>query len=624
MLGRKREDQKDGPGGKKRKKWQEESDDEEESEAKNVTVEEMEEWKAKMEEEEKQEERERQKREREAREEAERKERERLRRLEEEERERRELEEQMEEEERQRQEARREAAERAAEEAKRLWDKPPAEAAPVPVVVPALIPSAALPPVPAPVPVAVPAPAPKTLSALMQAQAAGANIAASLLAAQPAMAPGIPGMAMAGGEEAAAGDITAHVQVPAGRVKDLLGVQGRNIKALKSQTGVVKVGVLDRNDPANVEIVGAPAAVEKCKGLVNCIVEGDLAAIGNITEILDIEPRLISRLIGPRGQNISNMKDQSGAYLAVKEPTPGMGNKVVIVGFPECVVRAKELVVSFLSHEAAAAGPGPGPGFGMGMPPQPPLPHQHAAPVPVNAVRPMHGQVPPMPAPGWTGQGMGTGKGMPGGKAPDAGTWTPGKGACDGGWHDPSLGSAWQGEGHQWGVAQGDWGPPQPCRGQFGKGPCSPAVTGHGHGDESWPQESWDYGNSAASGAVYQQGPHQAADYAGVTHTGRQDHGSGGNGFDVRSQGKGGSMDAWSHAAASQEQWHGYGNDQQGGWGHWSPQAEWDERWGPCDGSNGSGQKGAAPMHHAARHQASAYGGDVGDYGHHPEWGSHM
>ncbi|CAE7661193.1 unnamed protein product, partial [Symbiodinium necroappetens] len=234
----------------------------------------------------KQEERERQKREREAREEAERKERERLRRLEEEERERRELEEQMEEEERQRQEARREAAERAAEEAKRLWDKPPAEAAPVPVVVPALIPSVALPPVPAPVPVAVPAPAPKTLSALMQAQAAGANIAASLLAAQPAMAPGIPGMAMAGGEEAAAGDITAHVQVPAGRVKDLLGVQGRNIKALKSQTGVVKVGVLDRNDPANVEIVGAPAAVEKCKGLVNCIVEGDLAAIGNITEIL--------------------------------------------------------------------------------------------------------------------------------------------------------------------------------------------------------------------------------------------------------------------------------------------------------------------------------------------------
>lgn len=619
MLGRKREDQKDGPGGKKRKKWQEESDDEEESEAKNVTVEEMEEWKAKMEEEEKQEERERQKREREARAEAERKERERLRRLEEEERERRELEEQMEEEERERQEARREAAERAAEEAKRLWDKPPAEAAPGPVVVPALIASAALPPVPAPAPVAVPAP--KTLSALMQAQAAGANIAASLLAAQPAMAPGIPGMAMAGGEEAAAGDITAHVQVPAGRVKDLLGVQGRNIKALKSQTGVVKVGVLDRNDPANVEIVGAPAAVEKCKALVNCIVEGDLAAIGNITEILDIEPRLISRLIGPRGQNISNMKDQSGAYLGVKEPTPGMGNKVVIVGFPECVARAKELVVSFLSHEAAAAGPGAGPAFGMGMPvpahpvPQPPLPPQPHA-VPVNAVRPMQGQVPPMPAPGWTGHGMGPGKGMPGGKAPDTGTWTPGKGACDGGWHDPS---AWQGEGHQWGVAKGDWGPPQPCRGQFGKGPCSPAVTGHGHGDESWPQESWDYGNSAASGAVYQQGPHQAADYAGAIHTGRHQHGSAGNGFDVRSQGKGGSMEAWSRAAASQEQWHGYGNDQQGGWGHWSPQAEWDERWGGCDGSNGSGQKGAAPMHHA-----SAYGGDAGDYGHHPEWGSHM
>ena len=33
-------------------------------------------------------------------------------------------------------------------------------------------------------------------------------------------------------------------------------VDGRNIKALKSQTGVAKVGVLDRNDPANVEIAG--------------------------------------------------------------------------------------------------------------------------------------------------------------------------------------------------------------------------------------------------------------------------------------------------------------------------------------------------------------------------------
>ena len=40
------------------------------------------------------------------------------------------------------------------------------------------------------------------------------------------------------------------------KVKDLLGVQGRNIKAIKSQTGVLKVGVLDRNDPANVEIAG--------------------------------------------------------------------------------------------------------------------------------------------------------------------------------------------------------------------------------------------------------------------------------------------------------------------------------------------------------------------------------
>ncbi|CAK9102800.1 Tudor and KH domain-containing protein, partial [Durusdinium trenchii] len=178
---------------------------------------------------------------------AERQERERQKCMEEEERERRELEEQLEREERERQNARREAAEKAAQEMKRAWDQPPAEASPSPVRVPRVVA-----PVP-PVPVVVTPPAP-VMTPLMQAQAAGANIAAALMASHPAP----------GGEES---DVTIHVQVPAQRVKDLLGVQGRNIKAIKSQTGVLKVGVLDRNDPANVEIVGTAKAVEHCRSL---------------------------------------------------------------------------------------------------------------------------------------------------------------------------------------------------------------------------------------------------------------------------------------------------------------------------------------------------------------------
>ena len=44
----------------------------------------------------------------------------------------------------------------------------------------------------------------------------------------------------------------------------------RNIKALKSQTGVVKVGVLDRNDPANVEIARTLYALDGVVGYCTC------------------------------------------------------------------------------------------------------------------------------------------------------------------------------------------------------------------------------------------------------------------------------------------------------------------------------------------------------------------
>jgi len=463
MLGRKREDLVSKGGAKKRKKWQEESDEDDEPAEASVTAEEMEEWKAKMAEEEKQEERERQKREREQREEAERQERERQKRMEEEERERKELEEQLEEEERERQNARRERAEKVAQEVKRLWDQPPVESSPSPartVPVPRIVP---------PVPVApVVVPPAAVMTPLMQAQAAGANIAASLMASHP-----VPG-----GED---GDVTIHVQVPASRVKDLLGVQGRNIKAIKSQTGVLKVGVLDRNDPANVEIVGSATAVEQCRFLVKSVVEGDLTAIGNISETMDIDARLISRLIGPKGQNISNMKDQSGAYLAVKEVSPGV-NKVVITGFPDCVARGRELVVSFMNQDHSLPVPG--------VPGHMPVP-QAFPPMP-NGMRPCFGQADD----GMQGR-------MPVQGMPQNSTWGPGpgKGFSKGpnqppGWSNEWEGQSWQGDWQAptwpeqaWGKGKPTWNPSMPNHGDFGKGgaPCAPGF--------EQPEQRWDWGH---------------------------------------------------------------------------------------------------------------------------------
>eukprot|EP00435_Cladocopium_sp_Y103_P056091 s643_g18.t2 len=480
MLGRKREDLASKGGAKKRKKWQEESDEDDEPEEATVTAEEMEEWKAKMAEEEKQEERERQRREREQREEAERQERQRQKRIEEEERERKELEEQLEEEERERQNARRERAEKVAQEVKRLWDQPPVETSPSPVrtVPPRVV------PVPVP-PVAVATPPVPAMTPLMQAQAAGANIAASLMASHPvrnsldleflciAVIISVSiSLQASGGRPGEEGDVTIHVQVPASRVKDLLGVQGRNIKAIKSQTGVMKVGVLDRNDPANVEIVGSPAAVEQCRALVQSVVDGDLTAIGNISETMDIDSRLISRLIGPKGQNISNMKDQSGAYLAVKEVSPGV-NKVVITGFPDCVARGRELVVNFMNQDHSLMPTGHMPG--QGLPPQMPngmrpcgFGHQGEDGMP--ARMPVQG----MPQNAW---GPGPGKGFAKGPNQSPGWSNEWEGSWQGHW--PAA--AWPDQ--AWGKGKNNWNPSMGgAPGDFGKG-------------GAFQPETWDWGN---------------------------------------------------------------------------------------------------------------------------------
>eukprot|EP00913_Durusdinium_trenchii_P019274 g18116.t1 len=271
--------------------------------------------------------------------EAERQERERQKRMEEEERERRELEEQLEREERERQNARREAAEKAAQEMKRAWDQPPAEASPSPVRVPRVVA-----PVP-PVPVVVTPPAP-VMTPLMQAQAAGANIAAALMASHPAP----------GGSSAAWVSWTATTPPT-----------WRSWAPLKPWS-------------------------------------------------TDIDARLVSRLIGPKGQHISSMKDQSGAYLAVKEVSPGV-NKVVITGFPDCVARGRELVVNFLNQDHSMPMPGP-----HAFPPHMPPNGMHPCGCGHQAEDGMLGR-PPAPVPNSAG-------------------WGPGKGFAKG----PNASQGWQNE----------------------------------------------------------------------------------------------------------------------------------------------------------------------------------
>jgi len=140
------------------------------------------------------------------------------------------------------------------------------------------------------------------------------------------------------------------------RVKDVLGVKGKNVKAVKQQSGVQKIGITDGagSDPATVEIIGMASAVDMARSMVLGIVAGDHSVIGNVVEALDVEQHLVSKLIGPKGLVISGIKDQSGAYLAVREQGAGKLPKVVMTGPPDCVARARLLVQQFLAEQRAA------------------------------------------------------------------------------------------------------------------------------------------------------------------------------------------------------------------------------------------------------------------------------
>mmetsp|Transcript_16864 Transcript_16864/g.37843 ORF Transcript_16864/g.37843 Transcript_16864/m.37843 type:complete len:459 (-) Transcript_16864:118-1494(-) len=143
-------------------------------------------------------------------------------------------------------------------------------------------------------------------------------------------------------------------EIPAKRVKDILGVKGTNIKALKMLSRISKIDLQDRSDPATVTVHGSQEACEKAKHMVLSIAAGDQSVIGNIVETIDVDQRLVSKLIGAKGAAINQIKDASGCYLEVRETGNGTPPRVIMTGPRDAVERAKDLVMRFLIEQTAA------------------------------------------------------------------------------------------------------------------------------------------------------------------------------------------------------------------------------------------------------------------------------
>lgn len=147
------------------------------------------------------------------------------------------------------------------------------------------------------------------------------------------------------------------VEIPASKKGHLLGLRGQTIEKVRSISGVKKCHLdeergFDHRTNVKVQIVGTPDQTNHCASLIARIVAGDHSGIGHATDYLEIPVNKVNRLMGHRGEVVTQLKDMTQVYLDIQQgPQPGVPAgqaRVFIAGPPENISQARHLVNSFL------------------------------------------------------------------------------------------------------------------------------------------------------------------------------------------------------------------------------------------------------------------------------------
>merc|ERR1719160_2305073 len=88
--------------------------------------------------------------------------------------------------------------------------------------------------------------------------------------------------------------------------------------------------------------------------MVKAVAEGDQSCIGNVEETMELEPRLVSKIIGTGGEVIQQMQRQTNTRLAIRSGERGSNQlpRLIMIGPPENVAHAKALVEEYIrQHE---------------------------------------------------------------------------------------------------------------------------------------------------------------------------------------------------------------------------------------------------------------------------------
>mmetsp|Transcript_110288 Transcript_110288/g.351773 ORF Transcript_110288/g.351773 Transcript_110288/m.351773 type:complete len:745 (-) Transcript_110288:156-2390(-) len=148
------------------------------------------------------------------------------------------------------------------------------------------------------------------------------------------------------------------MEVPARFKGHLLGLHGSTIETIRQTSGVIKCHMQEKRDvdrwgPIHVQILGTHECVEACAKLINGVLVGDHTGIGHSTTLVNIDPSVVGKIMGHKGQTIKELTETTHCYIEIQQyPEQGVTDnqpRLFIAGPPQAVENAVALIERFIA-----------------------------------------------------------------------------------------------------------------------------------------------------------------------------------------------------------------------------------------------------------------------------------
>lgn len=148
------------------------------------------------------------------------------------------------------------------------------------------------------------------------------------------------------------------IEFPARLKGHLLGLHGQTIEIIRQTSGVIKCHMQEKSGVdswgnIHVQIVGSPEKVETCVQLIEGVKIGDHSGIGHVTQYLHIDPSVVGKIMGHKGQTIKELTEYIGCYIEIQQyPEQGVLDgrpRLFIVGEGSNVSQALDIIDRFIA-----------------------------------------------------------------------------------------------------------------------------------------------------------------------------------------------------------------------------------------------------------------------------------